>query len=184
MAGTSKNLLEKFKAKQSEKDTALLQEARRLVNLYRSISCFGDDFVDQYNKMLLNVQPNIRRLLRNFMGGEEVESYLQFLEQNIHLSQNGSEHKNEMNTLQTKGYLPDPSMDERGGIQKGKITVSESEWEEMKEQKKALLEQTQMLLKRLERLEQNISGTKRPLNTPSSYENYSEIIEESGEKHE
>ena len=182
MSETSKNLLETFKAKQTEKDTSLLQEARRLVNLYRSISCFGDEFVEQYNQLLLSTKPNIRRLLRNFMGGEEVESYLQFLEQNAHLSKGDMEQKNASGDLQIKGYLPDPSTDKTSFPETGKISISESEWKEMKEQKKALQEQTALLLKRLEKLEQNVSAARRGTSAPSSYENYSEIIEESKEK--
>ena len=168
MSESSKNLLKTFKAKQSEKDSSQLQEARRLVNLYRSISCFGDDFVEQYNRMLLDVKPNVRRLLRNFMGGEEVEAYLQFLEQTIHLSREGSEQKNVMDT-QIKGYLPDPSADKALFPSNGNVTVSRSEWEKMKEQ-------TQTLLKRLVKLE-HLLETKK-----ASYDNYSEIIEESREK--
>ena len=80
MAENTEILLERFKAKKAEKDSASLQEARRFVNLYRSLSCFGNDFVDKYNEMLLMIKPNVRRLLSTFMGGKEVEDYLEFLE--------------------------------------------------------------------------------------------------------
>ena len=86
MLESSQVLLQHFKARKSEKDRQATQEARRLVNLYRSLSCFGDGFVGQYNQMLLSVKPNVKRLLRNFMGGEEVEDYLEFLQENAHLS--------------------------------------------------------------------------------------------------
>ena len=52
MAEDTKILLKNFKEKKAEKDSTSLQEARRLVNLYRSLSCFGDDFVEKHNEML------------------------------------------------------------------------------------------------------------------------------------
>lgn len=188
MSEASKNLLIRFREKQSEKDSSSLLDARRLVNLYRSLPCFGDGFLDQYNQMLLSVKPNVRRLLRNFMGGEEVEDYLQFLEQNVHLSDTQEEQKTTNEALQKTGYLPDPDEDTTNAPSDGMIKISESEWKQVNAQRESLLEQTQNLLKALGKLEHDSSVSKKMApsfkNNPStsSFENYSEIIEESGEK--
>ena len=187
MAETTQILLERFKSKKAEKDSTSLQEARRLVNLYRSLSCFGNDFVDKYNQMLLTSKPNVRRLLSTFMGGKEVEDYLEFLEQNTHVSVSGKgENKSSTELPQNKGYLPDPDFDLGTKKEQGMISVSEKEWNEMQAQKDALVKQTQELLSALKKLEgnkfsspqataPNLSATKSP-----SFENYSEILEDTG----
>ena len=135
MPESTESLLQRFKAKKAEKDSTSLQEARRLVNLYRSLSCFGDDFVGKYNEMLLMIKPNVRRLLGTFMGGKEVEDYLEFLEQNAHLSVS---EKGQTDTdaavvpQNNKGYLPDPDLDI--GAKKTTedvISVRTSEWKEL-----------------------------------------------------
>ena len=165
MSESSQVLLQHFKARKSEKDRQAIQEARRVVNLYRSLSCFGEDFIPIYNQMLLAVKPNVKRLLRNFMGGEEVEDYLEFLQENAHLSKAEVEQKNADNPVQMKkGYLPDPEFDLDGTAVK-MVKVPQTEWEKM---------QTSAVSKS--------SLSFKNMRTPST-EKYSEIIEEgSGEK--
>ena len=176
MTEASQLLLQHFKEKKAEKDSVSLQEARRLVNLYRSLSCFGDDFVSQYNQMLLEIKPSVKRLLNTFMGGKEVEDYLEFLEQNAHLSKTEAEQSDMVNVSQTKGYLPSPDSDLDVKKENGMITVSEAEWQKMKNQNDDLLQQKQALLNTLTKLGQKPGGESKPVT--SSFDNYSEIIED------
>ena len=182
MVEATQSLLQRFKAKKAEKDSNALQEARRLVNLYRSLACFGDDFVGQYNQMLLAVKPGVRRLLATFMGGKEVEEYLEFLEQTAHLpvSDKGAE---EMSVPQNKGYLPTPDEDMTVPKKDNSAPVPDTQWQEMQAQKEILVKQTQELLNALKKLEEKpapvsqIQGT-RTFEKPSSFDRYSEIIED------
>ena len=188
MTENTEILLQRFKAKKAEKDSTSLQEARRLVNLYRSLSCFGNDFVGKYNEMLLAIKPNVRRLLSTFMGGKEVEEYLEFLEQNAHLavSETTQEGRGEV-VPQNKGYLPMPDLDV--GVNKTgekMISVREEDWNKLCAQKEHLVKQTQDLLNVLKRFEGSSFASVQGIATPSeksAFETYSEIIEESpGEK--
>ena len=175
MTEASQLLLQHFKEKKAEKDSTAVQEARRLVNLYRSLPCFGESFLPRYNQMLLEVKPGVKRLLNTFMGGKEVEDYLEFLEQNAHLTKAETEQTDVINVSQTKGYLPTPDADLGDKKADGMITISEAEWQEMKAQKEALIQQKQALLNTLGKLGQ------KPTSAPqkkSSFENYSEIIED------
>ncbi len=169
MTEASQLLLQHFKEKKAEKDSVSVQEARRLVNLYRSLSCFGNDFLPQYNQMLLAVKPNVKRLLSTFMGGKEVEDYLEFLEQNAHLTNTEVEQTDVVNLSQMKGYLPLPDDDLKGGREDDSMMlVSKVEWQEMKSQKEALLNT-------LNELCQNSAPNSQ---SNSSNENYSEIVED------
>ena len=188
MPETKNLLLEKFKNRQSEKDTVIFQQAMQLVNQYRALSFLGSDFVDQYNQTLLNASPAVKRLLGTFMGGEEVEDYLEFLQQNFHLQ--GDELLQQENVeTKNKGYLPEPDADV-GWKNNSSESVSLKEWEQIKEDNIILKEQIQGLLKELASLKQ-ASGTgsfdkKAPSlrfsRTNNVGDGYSEIIEETGEE--
>ncbi len=167
MPTENQSLLQHFKAKKSEKNSFAQQEARRLVNLYRSLSCFGDDFLNEYNQMLLNIKPNVRRLLGTFVGGDEVEDYLEFLHENAHLSDD-EVNQNIEQVSQKKGYLPTPDMDPNSTQGSDKIMVSKEEWQKMKER-------AEFLEKKL----RTLTDVSKTLKTAvSDFENYSEIIEE------
>lgn len=170
MTESSQTLLQQFKLKKSEKDSVALQEARRLVNLYRSLSCLGDDFLNEYNQMLLEVKPSVKRLLTTFMGGSEVEDYVEFLQENAHLSKTEGEQQNISGVSQAKGYLPSPEADIAMRGQGEMMTVSKEEWEKMKLQ-------NETLLKKLKGLS-NIAKTIQSSASDFSTDDYSEIIED------
>ena len=182
MAENKNVLLESFKNRQSEKNTFASREALRLVNLYRSLSYFNPEFVEKYNQMLLSSSPAVRRLLHTFMGGEEVKDYLDFLQQNAHLSDTASEQNQNFET-QTIGYLPQPGSDI--GLTKNNeenFYVSQSEWEKLKQEQKVLQERLQTLLKEIEETKQKgIGFNQKSAYASSVNKNYSEIIEEASE---
>lgn len=74
-----KQTLDAF-VKQREKrqnDTGI--EANRLVNLYRQLPLFGEDFLETYNKMLLDASAEVQMTLSDIVGGSVVRQYLEFL---------------------------------------------------------------------------------------------------------
>ena len=163
----SKNvLLDSFRKKQATKETALSQEALRLVNLYRSLDYFAPEFVDKYNKMLLGASPAVRRLLGTFMGGEEVEDYFEFLQQNAHLSDIEVEQKTDID-IKNKGYLPGPEADIVSPLNNSQI--SKDELDKLKSEQKLLKEQIQNLLNQL---------GKANLKNSFTSNSYSEIVED------
>ena len=190
MAETKNLLLEKFKNKQSEKDTVIFQQAMQLVNQYRSLSSFGNEFVDQYNQTLLNAPPAVKRLLNTFMGGEEVEDYLEFLQQNFHLQEDGGDQRENVE-IKNKGYLPDPDNDI--SVSNSATSFPQTEWEQMKADNIVLKEQVQLLLKELGSLKKmpvtDSFDKKLPSVSPTRFsqtkrvgDSYSEIIEDTGEE--
>lgn len=168
----SKNvLLDSFRKKQATKETALSQEALRLVNLYRSLDYFAPEFVDKYNQMLLKTSPAVRRLLGTFMGGEEVEDYLEFLQQNAHLSDSEVEQKTDMDA-KNKGYLPEPEAD-IASSSNNNSQIYKDELDKLKSEQKLLKDQIQNLLDQLGR-----TSSKNSFISNS----YSEIVEEAQEE--
>lgn len=77
---TSKNtILEAFLKQRAKRQNSAAVEARKLVNLYRQLSLFGDDFLDKYNEMLMAATPEVQMALPDMVGGAVVRQYLEFL---------------------------------------------------------------------------------------------------------
>lgn len=71
--------LEAF-VKQREKrqnDTGI--QAQKLVNLYRHLPLFGEDFLEKYNQMLLAAPADVQLALSDITAGSIVRQYLEFL---------------------------------------------------------------------------------------------------------
>ena len=69
-----------FLKQRNNKTNEAMQEAQRLVNLYRVLNDFGADFVDQYNVMLKSASDEVQMALKALVGGQEVRQYLEFLQ--------------------------------------------------------------------------------------------------------
>lgn len=172
MVDAANALLQQFQKQKVSQESETLQAAQRLVNQFRSLRFLRESFVEEYNAQLLASSPDVRRFLTSLMGGNEVRNYLEFLEK-----QTPQQNENGEDSNQTKkaadGYLPPPDNDL--GAQNnvsGGATVSLAEFEQMKEQQKILMEQTQQLLKKLNQQGASSSGS-------STVGRYSEIIEDS-----
>ena len=77
---TSQNsVLEAFLNQRAKRQNSAIVEARKLVNLYRHLSLFGDDFLNQYNEMLMGATPEVQMVLPDIIGGTVVRQYLEFL---------------------------------------------------------------------------------------------------------
>ena len=77
---TSKNsVLQAFLQQRAKRQNSTAVEAKKLVNLYRQLSLFGDDFLDKYNEMLMAATPEVQMALPDIIGGTVVRQYLEFL---------------------------------------------------------------------------------------------------------
>ena len=162
-----KTLLQAFKERKRTKDNLDVQEAKRLVNLYRSLHCFGPEFVEKYNQLLLNSTPGVRRLFGTFMGGQEVRDYFEFLQKNAHDSGQKLSGEAFDSGSQIKGYLPEPT-EENSNVTSG---MPSSEWQQIKERQELLSKQIQQIM-------QILGQTPKGKGSAMS-DDYSEIIEES-----
>lgn len=108
-AGTlpQKTLLDSFLHKKDVKKNVVAQNAQKLINLYRHLSFFGQDFIPQYNQMLLDSSPEVQMILGDFIGGQTVRQYLEFLQN----QQNIPETTEDQNYIPSEGYLPGPEND-------------------------------------------------------------------------
>ena len=102
------------------------------------------------------------------MGGNEVRSYLEFLEKQQPQSADVSSDSKQP-TIAADGYLPSPESDLMGQNTSDTISVPKEQWQQMQEQQRILMEQTQQLLKKM-----NQQGTR----SSAEMGHYSEIIEE------
>lgn len=170
---TSKNtVLEAFLKQRAKRQNSAAVEAKRLVNLYRQLSLFGDDFLDTYNDMLLAATPEVQMALPDIVGGTVVRQYLEFLKGRSKQSDTDSDISEEaaVDAYQyrhAESYLPTPdevppfSMNtpiyqagggETGGIDATALTAQMTAFERALEQQNAFLTQA------LTQLQQNMTA--------------------------
>jgi len=68
-----------FKEYKKNKTDDTPQVAKRLVNIFRHLDYFGEDYEPTYNKMLQEASPTVLGVLSSITGGDEVLEYLDFL---------------------------------------------------------------------------------------------------------
>ncbi len=175
-----------FLKQRNSKTNVAMQEAQRLVNLYRVLNDFGSDFVDEYNVMLKNSSDEVQMALKALVGGQEVRQYLEFLQ-----SEDDKEKvkQDSSNSSQT-GWLPSPDMDQNEvSVVEGK-GVSSATWEAFVKQQdekfsqmvsELKMEQTEALTRLMNQLSSSLQAQKQtpaaPVPKPVQSE-YSEIIED------
>ena len=71
-----------FIKKKEEQSDKVLIEAQRLVNLYRNINAFPEEFHAELDQTLLHTSSEVQSTLTRIVGGEEVRRYLDFLKEN------------------------------------------------------------------------------------------------------
>ncbi len=168
MVDSANALLQEFQKQKVSQESEVLQMAQRLINQFRSLRHFKESFVQEYNQQLLSCPSDVRRFFPSLMGGNEVRSYLEFLEKQQPHQADGSDYP-EQGTIASDGYLPSPDSDLTSSDgASDTVAVSRAEFQQMQLQQKALMEQTQLLLKKI-----NQQGS-----ASSDIGRYSEIIEE------
>jgi len=191
MTKTENAITSKFHAflkKRNSKTNVAMQEAQRLVNLYRVLGTFGSDFVDEYNVMLLNSSDEVQMALNALVSGQEVRQYLEFLQQ----EENGGDDAEKKEKVLQTGWLPTPEEEmaqaqpvaaERGVSNAEWVAFMKEEEEKIAKVISSLREEQEMVLKNLS--DQLTSTLQiRPGGSPKAQapEDYSEIIEEKGKE--
>lgn len=170
---TSKNtVLEAFLKQRAKRQNSAAVEAKRLVNLYRQLSLFGDDFLDTYNDMLLAATPEVQMALPDIVGGTVVRQYLEFLKGRSKQNDTDNDISEEeaVDAYQyrhAESYLPTPDEvppflmntpiyqaggGENGGIDATALTAQMTAFERALEQQNAFLTQA------LTQLQQNMTA--------------------------
>ena len=185
MANTESTISSKFHAflkKRDSKTNASIQEAQRLINLYRILNVFGPDFVDQYNNMLLNASDEVQMALNALIAGQEVRQYLEFLRQD----QTGGdgEVSSDKGVPQT-GWLPSPEEELPAKSEKGEsnpewTAFMKAEEEKISKMIATLKEEQELAMKHLsDQLSSTLkTRSSQTVSTSGVPEDYSEIIEE------
>ena len=168
-----------FLKQRNNKTNVVLQEAQKLINLYRVLNDFGPEFMAKYNAHLLTVSDEVNAGLAALVGGEEVRQYIEFIKQQNRAQDDANDQQNK------RGYLPDPSADVGTGTAPAGNYVSRADFDafvsdqnnKLKELMDQLKAEQNAVLTRL--AEQVAGGAKKdmPSHSTASSE-YSEIIEE------
>ena len=171
-----------FLKKRNTKTNAAMQEAQRLVNLYRILGSFGPDFLAQYNTMLLNASSEVQMALGALVSGHEVRQYLEFLRSE--LDKGTSEEQNDQ-AASKKGWLPSPAdeakkrtvVDSASPVWQDLMKAEEEKFQSMIDALR--VEQEQALKKMFDQLSGSfqVKASKSGMAKTESSE-YSEIIEE------
>lgn len=171
MVDSANTLLQEFQKQKVSQESEILQIAQRFVNQFRSLRFFPESFIQEYNTQLLACSADIRRLFTSLMGGNEVRNYLEFLEKQQPHHTDNSENSDQPKVT-VDGYLPSPDLDLKSSTGTSDATsISKEELQQIREQQKILMEQTQQLLKRMNQQGTSSAGS-------SVVGRYSEIIEE------
>jgi len=102
------SLTQDFRQAQEQND-AIMEEAQRLVNLYRQVGVLGDAFSAELDQKLLNISPEVMTALGNIFGGQIVRQYCLYLREKSGLAD--SDKPKDSPEMKQTGYLPTPDKD-------------------------------------------------------------------------
>ena len=188
MADTEMTVQTKFHSflkQRNSKTSTSMQEAQRLVNLYRILNVFGSDFVNEYNEALKKTSDEVQTAMTALVGGPEVRQYLEFLQLE---DQKHEEKDNPSSSQQQVGWLPSPAEDAQESAQNGALL--ESKWQHLlEEQDKKMMqmvndlrrEQNEALTRLMDQLSSSLQVQRqntKPTAPKAPQPQYSEIIEE------
>ncbi|MBR6411799.1 MAG: hypothetical protein IKS41_01390 [Alphaproteobacteria bacterium] len=90
----------------------VMEEAQRLVNLYRHADAFGEEFMPKLDQMLLSASPEVQTALSDILGGQIVRQYCTYLkERTMPRETQPSDSDDNKPVEPQKGYLPTPDGD-------------------------------------------------------------------------
>lgn len=108
----ARQLYDAFLNKRENSRNTAAQTAQQLVNLFRHLPHFGDDFIQEFNKRVLSMPADVQMALSDLVSGPSVRQYAEYLRMHQinapSLSSNTSESFSE---TVTEGWLPDPEND-------------------------------------------------------------------------
>lgn len=105
------SFFEAFSNQQKSRGNTANEQAQKLVNLYRHAAAFGDNFPQQFNKMLSEASPEVLTALNDIIGGPPVRRYYDYLKGQNTTTENGSEMPDTDEQEVGGGYLPSPEDD-------------------------------------------------------------------------
>ena len=108
----ARQLYDAFLNKRENSRNTAAQTAQQLVNLFRHLPHFGDDFIQEFNKRVLSMPADVQMALSDLVSGPSVRQYAEYLRMHQinapSLSSNTSESFAE---TVTEGWRPDPEND-------------------------------------------------------------------------
>lgn len=158
-----KEILSKFALKKREKEDSVIKTSQRLVNQFRALSAFRDDFVAEYNEELLNASEEVLSYLPTIIGGPAVREYLDYLLAHKQQGKVFDQENIDFSITKRQGYLPSPDEDEvykplNRNISSENITIDNA----------PLVHQTEILAESLNSLKQSLSNQTEELKTAIS----------------
>ena len=194
MSEASQSLKSVFKQEQQNRGNAVIDEAQRLVNLYRHAESFGEEFMAKLDDMLLTASPEVQTALSDILGGQVVRQYCLFLKDKKTPKE---EKQTEEEAPEQKGYLPEPTiaaptLTGESGIDPAALEMIfqnflKAHQEELAELLKAQSETMSTLLKRFDQNTHEVAShqTDRLINAlqqeTGKQKKYSDIIESTGQ---
>lgn len=187
-----------FIKKKEEQSDKVLIEAQRLVNLYRNINAFPEEFHTELDQTLLHTSSEVQSTLTRIVGGAEVRRYLDFLKENKVHSDLSTDTEEDNDPHPVIGYLPEPENDinlsfvnevpltqNSTSIDMEKVikNLTDSRQSELEKLLKAQTETLTQLLKQMDQNRQELAGhqTDRLINAlhqdTQKRDKYSDIIE-------
>ena len=181
-----------FTRQKEDRVDKVMDEAQRLVNLYRHADAFGEGFQKKLDEMLKKISPEVQAAFSDILGGAVVRQYYDFLMGNKADTSPDDALAEEPAPPAQQGYLPPPDEDDidtpapMGGdstalksLVKNMIQAHQSELERL------LQAQTETLSQVLQRLDKNTHDiasrqTDRLIHAmrQESGNTYSDVIEE------
>ena len=195
MSEENKSFKELFKQEQQNRGNAVIDEAQRLVNLYRHAESFGEEFMPELDKMLLAASPEVQTALSDILGGQVVRQYCMFLKDKKS-SNHEEEQPDQEKEVVPKGYLPEPTATLTGAGGSGMDTAAfevlfqnflKAHQEELTQLMKTQSETMSTLLKRFDQNTHEVAShqTDRLINAlqqeVGKQKSYSDIIESTGQ---
>ena len=193
MSETSQSLKSIFKQEQQNRGNDIIDEAQRLVNLYRHAESFGEEFMAKLDDMLLAASPEVQTALSDILGGQVVRQYCLFLKDRKMPKEEEQVEENAKDVSKQEGYLPKPTaaapmVAGESGIDAAALEVIfqnflKAHQEELTELLKAQSETMSTLLKRFDQNTHEVAShqTDRLINAlqqeTGKQKKYSDIIE-------
>lgn len=108
----ARQLYEAFLNKRENSRNTAAQTAQQLVNLFRHLPHFGDDFIQEFNQRVLSMPADVQMALSDLVSGPSVRQYAEYLKAHQGNTESLSSDSGEtFDETAVIGWLPDPEND-------------------------------------------------------------------------
>jgi len=108
---TTQSFRNAFIEEQKIHTDTVIEEAQRLVNLYRHADSFGKDFAARLDQMLLAAPAEVQTALSDILGGKIVRQYCTYLKERAMPQPTPAPDSETAQPIPQQGYLPTPDED-------------------------------------------------------------------------